>query len=398
MKRATGRIGLAALALVLAAPACIGRGGGDGGDFRATRVDGEATIQLPGEHSRTLREGDRVPVGTAIHTTHGTDVRFESGGRAIELGADTQVTLVGSGRMSLEVGHVLAEAPGARLLSFDSRGVTAQIVGGAARIERVLGRVSVGVYSGVARLDVLGRAIEIPRLRQLDLAGAFLGQRVPTPLQLSDRSPWDRRLLGDVIDFDANLQQYARGFNAEFGTEAVAPQFYFSFVSYRNDRYLQSLIKVQEPADILIGIVVAQRLAAQPGNRAGTERILNGIQALRNQRATWGLIAKEKGLDLRALLQAVIDAIRKGTAPPSSNGSTNNTASGPGPASNPRPSGSPRPRPSRSPSPGPSPSPTPTECSIIGSLLGTCDTSGGGGASSASGSCSVVGILIDPNC
>lgn len=403
MRRIPLRIVVAVAALTLAAPACIGGGGGDaGGDFRAERVAGSVTVQSPGEESHALREGEAVPVGTSIKTGPGARVRLESGGRAIELDEVTEATLLGTSKMSLELGRALAEAPGARTLSFDSRGVTAQVTAGAARIERKLGRVSIGVYSGEARVDLLGRGLQVPRLRQLDAAGTVATQREPTPLQLSGADPWDRRLLGDVIDFDANLSQYARGFNAEFGTEATSPEFFFSFVSYRNTRYYETWLPVLDPADILIGTLFAEKLAARGGDVRSHFVAMQRLRAMKPP-ASWGLIAKERGLDLRGLLRTVLDAITRGTTPPQTNNNAAGPGPGPGPTANPTPTNKPRPRPSKSPSPAPTPSPTPTECSVLDRLLGTCDEAASSGASgsassSSSSGCSVLGILVDPDC
>ncbi len=401
MRRLLRRFTVAAAALTLAAPACTSGGGGDGGDFRATRVAGSVVVQMPGEASRALREGESVPAGTSFKTGRGARVRIESGGRAIELDGESEATLLGSGRMSLELGRILAEAPGARTLSFDSRGVTAQVTGGATRLERRLGAVRVGVYSGATRVDLLGRGIEVPRLRQLDVAGAVPLQRVPAPLLLSAKDPWDRRLLGDVLDFDANLDQYARGFNAEFGAEAVTSEFFTPFVTLASYRLVDEPLRVLEPADILIGLVFAQRLATRAGNPRRVKAFFDEMRALRELRATWGLIAKERGLDLQALLRSVLDSIRRGTAPPAPGGPAG--PSGPQPTPSPSPTTSPRPRPTGSPSPSPSPSPTPTECSVLDRLLGTCDEAtgsggSGGGQSTNNDPCSVLGILLDPNC
>ncbi|MFY9587313.1 MAG: hypothetical protein WAT66_07655, partial [Actinomycetota bacterium] len=383
-----------------AAPACIGGGDNDaGGDFRADRVVGSVTVQAPGQAPQALREGETIAAGTSFKTGPGARVRLESGSRAIELDQVTEATLLGTNKMSLELGRALAEVPGARTISFDSRGVTAQITGGAARLERKLGRVSIGVYSGSARIDLLGRGVEVPRLRQLDAAGTIATQREPAPLQLSPKDAWDREFLGDVIDFDSSLDQYARGFNAEFRTKATSPEFYFSFVAYRNTNYYETLQPLLDPADILIGTILGQQLAKRGGDlRAHVYAILR----LHQLNATWGLIAKERGLDLRGLLRAVLDAISRGTAPPQ----TNNNASGGGPGPQPTPTQTSKPRgrrPNPSPSPAPTPTPTPTECSVLDRLLGTCDenqSSGAGGTSgSSSGSgCSVLGILIDPDC
>jgi len=122
------------------------------------------------------------------------------------------------------------------------------------------------------------------------------------------------------------------------------------------------------------------------------------------QGATWGLIAKERGLEMRLLLPAVLDAIRRGTTPaaaPGGSGGGGGGAGGGGGGPTAQPTTKPKPKPSPTPTgPAPSPSPTPP-CMILDRLLGNCGGQASGTSSSGAGgaaNCSVLGVLIDPNC
>lgn len=68
------RRSLAALALVvLAAPACIGRGGAGAAEgFRAAEVSGSVLARRPGDEVwRSLRSGHRVVPGSEVKTEDG---------------------------------------------------------------------------------------------------------------------------------------------------------------------------------------------------------------------------------------------------------------------------------------------------------------------------------------
>jgi hypothetical protein len=394
------RLGAAAAGLMIAGTACFGHGhGGASRDLKAARVTGDVTVQAPGEDARALREGDTIRAGSGVHTGKDSSVRLEGGaGRAIELAGDTQATIVSAGDVSLDVGSALGES-GEGTLSFDSRGVGVAVGDGTARLERLLGVLRVGVYSGKTRVDLGGRGVDVPAYRELDFAGGIPVDRVPRPLTLSASDQWDRRLLGDVIEFDQEISQYGTGFNNQFTGQVTAPSFFGGFVGVTNVSFVGGYLG-QRPAEILIGLVLAEQVASK--THAAAQRLFPSMLTERSQGATWGLIAKEHGLELHSVLQAVLDAIRRGTAPGSSSGGGGSGGGGQSPGPSPGPTGSPKPKPTGSPSPGPSPSPTPTPtCPPLDRLLGLCPSSGassGGGTSSAPEDCSLVGVLLDPDC
>jgi len=397
---------LGAAALMLAAPSCIGgdnAGGGDG--LRATKVVGAVMVQAPGAASRSLREGGTVAPGSALTTGKDARVRLEAReGRAVELAADTRATIVAVDHLSLDLGAALAET-GKGKFAFDSRGVGVRLSDGAARLDRRLGRLRVGVYKGAVVVDLIGRSVDIPAYRQQDFAGGVPLDRDPLPLALDDGDPWDRSLLGDVLELDRGLAQFVRGFNSEFAQQASVPVFFTAFVPGPAVEATANKAPADvTPADTLVGLVFAQRLAARSGNDANMQRFFAEMVAEFQQGATWGLIAKERGLEMRLLLPAVLDAIRRGTTPaaaPGGSGGGGGGAGGGGGGPTPQPTTKPKPKPTPTPTgPGPSPTPTPT-CLILDKLLGNCGgrasdagSSGAGGAAN----CSVLGVLIDPNC
>ena len=402
--RNTARALIVAAALAVFAPSCVG---GDraipGGGLRATKVVGTVTVQPQGEAARTLREGDVVRPGSALTAGPGARVRLEGGEkRALELAGDTRASILGSRRISLDNGSVLGET-GEGSLSVDATGMNVRLNDGAARVIRQLGTLHVGVYAGDAHVDLLGNVVDIPAYRQQDFSGGSAVERTPVPLDLKETDPWDRRLLGDVIELDAKLNQFRRGFNAEFGGQAADPVFFVAFVSLRRAAEVAATAQEDVTAgDTLIGLVFAQRLAARDGNDSRVGRYFSEMTAEFRLGATWGLIAKARGLDLRLLLPAVLDAIRRGTTPAASGGGgTGGGGGGAGPEPTSRPTSRPRTGPTASPSPSPSPSPSsPPPCPILERLLGNCpdagttDTGGSGGGQG----CSIVGVLLDPEC
>ena len=401
----------AGVVLVAAAAGCVGGGGrGANGSFEATDITGSVTVRAPGAAGRALEEGDTVPAGSVLKTgANDGFVRLESGsGRALELLADTQVTLVDARTASLDLGRVLGQTGTEQPLTIESRGTVVRVsVGGASRVERLLGALRVAVYQGSSRVELLGRGVEVGRFRELVVAGGVPLEREPRPLTLSATDRWDRRLLGDVLDFDRELGQFGTGFNAEFGSVPIAPRFFTNFVSLPSVGFLRAELPTNQPSEVLVGVVFAQQLAAKVSNQAVLPQLFSQLVGLRDQGATWGLIAKEKGLELRLALQAVRDAIARGTAPPpqsgggpgggGGNGGGGNGGGGGGGTPGPEPSPTPTDEPTEPPPGGEDP--PPEECSLLETLLGQCPESAGTtGGSRAAEPCSAVDALLDPNC
>ncbi|MGH2794617.1 MAG: hypothetical protein ACRDKG_09960, partial [Actinomycetota bacterium] len=288
----------ASVVLVTAGVGCVGRSGGPGnGSFRATELVGAVVVRIPGAEARTLHEGDDVPVGSVLKTgPEATSfVRLEgAAGRVVELQNDTQVTLVDDRSVSLDLGRVLGQTGTEQALRIESRGTGVELsVGGASRVERLLGALRVAVYQGSARVELLGRGVDVGRFRELVIAGGVPLEREARPLTLSATDRWDRRLLGDVLDFDRELGQFGTGFNSEFGSQPIAPRFFTNFVTLPSVGFIRAQLPTNQPAEILVGVVFAQQLSVKLLKPLLLPQYFTELNGLRDQGATWGLIAKE---------------------------------------------------------------------------------------------------------
>jgi hypothetical protein len=263
-----------------------------------------------------------------------------------------------------------------------------------------VGALRVGVYAGRASISSLGRDMDVPALREVLVAGGVPLERAPRPISLSADDRWDRRLLGDVLDFDRDLGQFGRGFDQEFAAQAVAPAFFAAFVPLGNNTgFLTGVLNQNEPSDVLVGLVFALTLSGRDGVPLPDSFV--ALLAERALGATWGLIAKEKGLQLRDLFGAVLEAIKRGTTPPSPSTSTSGGSNNNGPnRPSPGPSGSPKPTPSPTPTATPT-QPPPTPCPPLDQLLGRCTrgrTSSSTAGASASSDCAVLESLLEDRC
>jgi hypothetical protein len=405
--RRTAQAFAIAVVLVVAATGCLGRGGGAAeGGFLAAELSGSILARFPSGEARALRKGDDVPAGTVLKTGPDGFVKLEGAeGQLVELQNDSQATLMEARRATLEFGRALGRAGEKQAFTIDSRGTVVRIAPNAAtRVERLLGALRVGVYRGSARVELLGRGVDVPGLREIVIAGGVPLERAPRPLTLSAQDRWDRMLLGDVLDFDRELTQFGAGFNSEFGARPLAPRFFLAFVELPSLGFLRPELPTTEPAEVLVGVVFAQQLSTRAGGPAALPAFFDELLGLRDQGASWGLIAKEKNLDLRLALQGVVDAIRRGTAPTPPPGSGGSGSGGSGSGGTGRGGGStpgpePSPSPTASPTEPPPEEPPPEECSLLEVLLGTCeqDASNDPGAASAE-ECSPVAALLDPNC
>lgn len=352
-----------------------------------------------------------MPPGSVLKTAAEPDAFLKLEGddkQVLELQNDTQITIGSARSATLEIGRALGEAGAGQPFTIVSRGTAIRVAAaGVARVERLLGTLRVGVYRGSAQVELLGRGVDVPTFKEVVIAGGVPLEREPRPLTLLATERWDRRLLGDVLNFDRELTQFGAGFNSEFGAKPLAPRFFTAFVVLPSLSFLRPELPTTDPAEVLVGVVFAQQLSTRAGGPSTLPAFFNELLGLRDQGASWGLIAKEKGLDLRLALQGVLDAIRRGTAPtppPGSGGGGTGGGGTGGGGGNGGGGSTPGPQPSPSPTasptePPPEEPPPPEECSLLEVLLGTCEQGGSNDPGAASvEECSLVAILLDPNC
>jgi hypothetical protein len=408
--RRSAQVLATAVVLVVAGTGCFGRGGGGAnGGFLVAEVSGSVVARSPGETARSLRKGDNVPSGSVLKTAAEPETFLKLEGddkQVLELQKDTQITIGSARSATLEIGRALGEAGAGQPFTIASRGTAIRVAAaGVARVERLLGTLRVGVYRGSAQVELLGRGVDVPALKEVVIAGGVPLEREPRPLTLLATERWDRRLLGDVLNFDRELTQFGAGFNSEFGAKPLAPRFFTAFVVLPSLSFLRPELPTTQPAEVLVGVVFAQLLSARAGGPATLPRFFDELLGLRDAGASWGLIAKEKGLDLRLALRGVLDAIARGTAPTPPPGSGGGGTGGGGGSGGGGGGSTPGPEPSPSPTASPTepppeePPPPPEECSVLEILLGTCEQGASNDPGTASvEECSVVAVLVDPNC
>lgn len=361
---------LLALGLVMGLPACSDDGPGPGEGRLA--VDGEAIVRTDdGEErvtgDRELHPGDEVEMVEGTATVElDDDVVLElrekrAGGRSSALRMDEVPTLLR--------GDLLVVAGGSEPAEVEAAGTTMAVSSGAARVSRAL-NVRVGVYHGRLALTSAAREVDVAALHEV--AVPALGLVAATrPLQLDAADPWDRRLLGDVIQLSAELDRRAQGFTSQAGAAASEPTFFltrFESLAAVEDRVRAVFRPGRTAGEHLIGVAIAEL-----GRHGSTGDRIGRVFRFRASGASWGLVARREGVSREPLLDRIDEVIAgPGTelalsAP--AGGSTPTTAGGPGPAptTSPTPPGSPTPTPpppTTAPPPSPPPTPPPDEPTV----------------------------------
>lgn len=378
MRRRAALQGLAAaVALVLAASACIGSSHAGGrGAYQAAGVEGRVQI-LRAEVWSPLAEGAVVSAGEEVRTLAGAVLRLEQeNGPEVELAPESRVRVLSGGAVEVVSGNVLGVARGGAPVVLESQGVTARGRAGALRLDRSLS-MRIGVYSGAAALASLQGGTDVPRLREVVVVGRTLPRSVE-PLSISPLDRWDRRFLADALDVDRELRSLARGFDAQYASAAGSASFFGDFVPVRSLSFVEPYVDGARASDVLVGLVVAALIRQEEGESlAGA--FSEGMD-MRLRGASWGLIAHERGLDLEDLLTLVLRAVAgKLTALPglggsgtgssgggSGGGGSGGTGGGNGGGGG---GGGPSPTPSPTTSPSPPPPPPPDPCDEPEELL-----------------------------
>jgi hypothetical protein len=374
---------LAAVVAVLAAVLAAGLaafGLAQGTDATGVVVAGALETVPRGEDGRALAVGEPVPDDVLVRAAAsgatirvaGTDVELLPG-TSLQLGGDV-VALVGGSVLVAGGEPALVRVGSAELRG---RGVWRVDVGSSGRV---------AAYRGRVQIDDGARALQLARYEQVDLRDGDLGGTA-LPLRYRERDAWDRVHLAEALSVDRLARQLATSLTASHGADLRSTTFYASFagtdgvVLDRLDDLAPRVLdgRVGPPADVLLGIAVADALVQDAGflPRPALSRVI----ALRRGGATWGLLlvvhdlgpAALEAAAGRALDRAAADGAGPGDAAggaaatgAGSEGAADGTTSTPGgpstasaPATGPSPS--PAPSPGASPSPTPAPSPSPAD-------------------------------------
>ena len=266
-------------------------------------VDGLSFVRAEG--SRILSHDDRVRVleGSA---------RLELPNSSMaELRAGSVVSIAdgGDAALVLESGDLLVESPRDTV---DVDGGTALIsVAGAAKLRRNASLVA-GVYDGNVMLVRDANRFPLPRYRQAAAAGTGLLPDTAEPLLLSRDDEWDRRMLPEVLDLDAQLGALGQNFEKTVPAGAeVTPEVYAAMVPEVAGNVTRPLLTGRAPAENLIGLVL---VALDKGDfKTRVQRVFG----FRSEGASWGLVAADRNLNPVPVLdhlESDLAAVRSGGA------------------------------------------------------------------------------------
>jgi hypothetical protein len=171
----------------------------------------------------------------------------------------------------------------------------AATINGIARVRQGL-TLEVDVYRGGAVVRTATETLGIPRLRRAVVSGNGATLVTIAPLVINAADKWDRKFLGTAIELDAALNARSRGLTAQVGGDGGAV--IDKVIAATGFQGLTALR--DEPAG---EFVVAAELAS--AEHLGSEAVKAALK-LREEGASWGLIALEQGLHT---LPATLDGI-----------------------------------------------------------------------------------------
>lgn len=293
------RLASPALAFVLVAGACNGDAEA-GRPMRLEVLEGEATLIRDGRQE-VIRSHSAVGVGDTIVLRKGLAELRLARGRIFEL-SNAEVSITGSAGLRLVRGDLLADVTAPARVDAESVEVLARK--GAFRINRALAT-RVGAYEGKVDLRADADELSVPRYRQAIVAGGVL-PTVARPLRISAADRWDRRYLQDALDLDARLSNFGRGLEAQLGSASGLPFFQAVAPTGLDVAFVAPFLGGRR-SDVLIALMLA--LEAKRG--ATLEGRFTRMFELWRDGASWGLVAREFGVEQPNLFTRLLDAIAR---------------------------------------------------------------------------------------
>lgn len=354
---------LAVAAMVAVAGACSDDGLNAGDARLDVGRNAEVLVARPGQNPSRVSGRRTLAPGSKVEVVSGSADLELAGGPKVELRRGSAVRI--GVRPTLVDGDLLVTSTGNRSLTVSAGGSEVRIVG-AARLSRDLA-LSAASYRGRLWLRSAGRSLEVPALRQGDVASLGVVSDRPEPLDYDPTDAWDRRFLGQAIELGEELEAKSEGFTSSLRPDEGRTPGYFRLLlpALENEPSFGPPLLTAErpPGETLVGATIT--VAGERGSFAARWR---QVFAFRADGAPWGLVALDQKVnDAGGLVRSLDAAIGRATlafAPPDPTRTPPSAApqspGGSGPAGSSGTGVTPTPSPTTSPSPTPSPSPSPT--------------------------------------
>lgn len=276
------------LGATLAAACGSDRGKGEA----ALAVDGQVRITSRSRVSAIETDGGNVGRGDTVTVMRGTAELSFGRGRRMELRRGTTVT----------VDEVPVVSHGDALLIADDTPFRAQAAGtsvvitqGVARVTRELG-LEAASYRGRITISSAGRRMTVPALRRATVASLGVLPGGVEPVRLVPTDAWDRRYLGEAMEWSEQLQATSDGMTAQLVDDVAHDRAFFTNLlpELRGEPSFKGPLLDPErpPGETIVGAAIA--LDSRGGSFAQRWR---EVFAFRDDGAAWGLVAMDQRLD-----------------------------------------------------------------------------------------------------
>ena len=308
------KLALLVAAVVLSGVACSGDQAL--ADMELRLVSGVVNVLRDGETINVDGPIELMP-GDVIVTKEQSLAKFalEGGSPARHGQVQGNARLLVSSTTSLEAeeGEVLMQVTEPTRVEVD--GVTARASDADFRVDRRFGSVRTAVYDGSVELDAPGQAdLALSTLYQATIVSGDLPNQT-RPYQLDEEDPWDRDLLGDVIDLEEELAVLGRGLSSQLGQQRPDLEYFRALTDGQRVDFMRDYLR-RRPSDLLIGFTIAR-------NADGSlQNAFKDAFDYFDQGARWGVAAKLMEVQPRPIV-AQLERLILGTGVVAANGSGN---------------------------------------------------------------------------
>jgi hypothetical protein len=308
--------------------------------MRVIPLSGGDVFLVEGEDETRISDPEDLSPGDAVRTSaDGRALVQLPEGQGIELAPSSRIRLADEAQAELLDGRALLHAPTGVAVSSGP----AQIYGsgGDFRVDRYVGVLRLGVYTGSATVE--GWDGEVRGLQEAGVSAGIVPE-APHPMQVDVNDRWDARFLGEAIDIGQRLAEIVGALASQLppGTdpESVMGALPEAFPAQGASR---ELIGVSPSEGLVSAILAFQAARSDPGSAIG---ILRDIIDLRELGASWVIVVatwqlvQERLQALARLTDRVTQLLVPSVAPPGAAATSSAGSSSSGGASGSAPAGS----------------------------------------------------------